>query len=61
MTLTQLQEIVRTVTIQETMGLGGAIVVKGLTLSQLRELFLLAQSQLCELECRAALKPNNPS
>lgn len=61
MTLAQIHELVRTVSIQETLGLGGAIVVKGLTLAQLREIILLAQSQLCELESRADSQPTNPS
>ena len=61
MTLVQIHEIIRTVSVQETL-MPSTMVVKGLTLPQLREILLLAQSQLCELECRVPVtEPNNPS
>jgi hypothetical protein len=61
MTLEQIREILRTVSVQETM-MPNTMFVRGLTLPQLREIVLLAQSQLCELECRVPVtEPNNPS
>jgi hypothetical protein len=39
---------------------GETIVVQGLSAKELGEIILLAQSQLCELESRAA-QPLNPS
>lgn len=59
MTLEQIREIIRTMSYQETLGMG--LLVRGLTVVQLREILLLAQSQLCELECRVPVQPNNPS
>jgi hypothetical protein len=60
MTLAQIREILARVRIQNTLLYGETIVVKGLSAKELGEIILLAQSQLCELESRAA-QPLNPS
>lgn len=60
MTLDQIREIIRVLTLQEAV-LPNMLVVRGLNANQLREILLLAQSQLCELESRADSQPNNPS
>jgi len=61
MTLEQIHELVRTIQVRDTM-VRDVIMVKGLTMHQLREILLLAQSRLCELECRVPVtEPNNPS
>jgi len=57
--LEQIREIVRTVTIQNTMLCGGAIVVRGLDQDQLLEILLLAQQQLCEQDSKVPTQ--NPS
>jgi len=56
MTLEQLKEIIRTTKVQNTMFMGGAIVVHGVTGNQLHEIFLLAQARLESLA-----QPQNPS
>jgi hypothetical protein len=62
MTLEEIRELVRNITVQNTLMMGGAILVRGMTQEQLLEIILLAQSRLCELENkRACDNPPNPS
>ena len=50
MTVADLRRIVETVTIREAYGYQPTVVVQGMNLEQLREILLLAQSQLCSYE-----------
>lgn len=61
MTLAEIREIVRNVRVQNTLLYGETIVVHGVSQKQFCEIILLAQSQLCELECRVPTQTENPS
>lgn len=60
MTSAEIRELLKTVQIKPT-NFPHTFLIRNLTRQQLLEIFLLAQSQLCELESRVPVETPNPS